>query len=101
MSFGVGCARPGYPGAYTRVSCFVDWIARQHGLRGQSTPRTRIDDRWETPCPPGSHSPPNLVPESDDKPEDRPPKPEDKPPKPEESERPRPEGEGDKDETEL
>ena len=26
VSFGVGCAEPGYPGAYTRTSCFLGKI---------------------------------------------------------------------------
>ena len=34
VSFGVGCGQPGYPGAYTRASCFLDWIASQFGLSG-------------------------------------------------------------------
>ena len=37
VSFGVGCGQKGYPGAYTRASCFLDWIASQFGLSGTFT----------------------------------------------------------------
>jgi secreted trypsin-like serine protease len=33
VSFGYGCAVPGYEGVYTRVSAFTGWIAKQIGER--------------------------------------------------------------------
>ena len=53
MSFGVGCAKPGYPGAYTRSSCFLGFVAEQFGLKAEFSPAGERPD-WSTDCPAGA-----------------------------------------------
>merc|ERR1712110_631208 len=49
VSFGVGCAEPGFPGAYTRASCFLSWLGEQFGLTAESSLGGKSG--WSTACP--------------------------------------------------
>jgi len=55
VSFGVGCAEVGYPGAYTRASCFLGFIAEQFSLRADFSAAGGHQD-WSTDCPTGASS---------------------------------------------
>jgi len=33
VSFGYECAKKGYPGVYTKVAAFIDWINNSTGLK--------------------------------------------------------------------
>jgi len=53
VSFGVGCAEEGYPGAYTRTQCFLGFVAEQFGLKADFTP-PGTHPSWSTDCPSGA-----------------------------------------------
>ena len=47
VSFGVGCAEEGYPGAYTRTQCFLGFVAEQFGLKVDKAKLTSlIFEKW-------------------------------------------------------
>ena len=53
VSFGVGCAEPGYPGAYTRSACFLGFIAEQFNLKADF-PQPGDHPGWSTDCQAGA-----------------------------------------------
>lgn len=61
-SWGNECAKPDYPGVYTRVSAFIDWIAENTGL-GFTDTILDCGDRCQVTVPDGTQL--DLVPEPD------------------------------------
>lgn len=60
VSYGVGCGEAGFPGAYTRTSCYIQWIAEQYGMTGTSTSASDSSS-WSTPCPTPTGSANNII----------------------------------------
>ena len=56
----MGCGAPEYPGAYTRTSCYLGWIAEQFGMKAHSSPHL-IGQDWSTPCPQENKIPPEWL----------------------------------------
>ena len=69
VSYGVGCGAPGYPGAYTRASCYLKWIGEQFNLDSNSSPHI-IGHDWNTACPAENEIPPEWLEESSNEIED-------------------------------
>jgi secreted trypsin-like serine protease len=64
VSWGVGCGRPSFPGAYTRISAFADWVRNAIGRDLVVTPDEIASDQSERPQIAPEQGAPELAPET-------------------------------------